>query len=108
VARKRKPTVQECVKRYAGRCFFFDRCGVDDYALLDAHRIFEGERGGTYAWDNLVVLCASCHRMVTAGIIRIHRRYQSTGGTFIHWTDRNGVEHYTPERGPRGPHGPPG
>lgn len=105
MARKRKPSVQECRKRHDGRCFFFGRCGVDDYALLDAHRIFEGERGGTYAWDNLLVLCANCHRAVTAGILRVLRRYQSTGGPFIHWIDEAGREHYTKERGR---HEPPG
>ncbi len=72
-------------------------CRNDDYTVLDAHRIFEGSCGGTYVWDNLLCLCSNCHRKVTAGVIRIHRRYQSTAGPVIHWTDEAGNEQYSPQ-----------
>lgn len=90
----RKPSVQECRKRYDGRCFV---CGAADYTVLDAHRIVPGEAGGVYHWDNLLTLCSNCHRKVTAGTIRVHARRTGTRGPVVHWTDEGGEEHFTNE-----------
>ncbi len=91
---KRKPTVQECRKRYDSRCFV---CGADDYTVLDAHRVVPGEDGGVYCWNNLLTLCSNCHRKVTAGAIRVHARLSGTRGPVVHWTDESGREHFTNE-----------
>jgi hypothetical protein len=81
---KRKPRVQECRKRFDKFCFV---CGEADYALLDAHRILPGAKGGQYHWLNLLTLCSKCHRKVDAGRLVIHGRYQSTLGRYvIHYT----------------------
>jgi 5-methylcytosine-specific restriction endonuclease McrA len=91
---KRKPTVQECRKRYDAKCFV---CREADYTVLDAHRVVPGEHGGIYHWDNLLTLCSNCHRKVTAGAIRVHARLQGTRGPVVHWTDEGGAEHFTNE-----------
>jgi 5-methylcytosine-specific restriction endonuclease McrA len=100
----RKPTVQECRKKYDGRCFV---CGEDDYIVLDAHRVVPGEIGGAYHWNNLLTLCACCHRKVTAGTIRVHARYLGTRGPVVHWTDESGSEHFTNESESKVHHGNP-
>jgi 5-methylcytosine-specific restriction endonuclease McrA len=93
----RKPSVQECRKRFDARCFL---CGETHYTLLDAHRIFPGELGGVYHWDNLLTLCSNCHRKVTAKLVVVHRRMRGSGGTYIAWRDEAGHEHITPETRP--------
>jgi len=74
--KKKGCSKQQCLKRVAKECFF---CGEQDYSVLDPHRIFEGKDGGTYCEANVVVCCATCHRKVHAGRIKIFGKYQSTG-----------------------------
>lgn len=69
-------------KLIAKKCFF---CDIDDYALLDVHRIIPGEKGGTYTEANTVVCCANCHRKIHNGKIVIDRKYPSTGGVVLHY-----------------------
>jgi hypothetical protein len=37
---------------------------------LTDHRIFEGQDGGTYDWNNILTTCALCHRKCHTGIIK--------------------------------------
>lgn len=67
-------------KHREGKCRF---CGVDDYNLLDVHRIIEGKDGGKYHDRNTVVVCALCHRKVHCGQIKIDRYYLSTSGKWL-------------------------
>lgn len=78
----RRPRVQECVKRLAGRCLF---CDCSDYEALQCHRIVPGKDGGEYDRDhrNLLVLCANHHAMVTAGTIEVIARRYGSGGSYI-------------------------
>ena len=66
----------------AKKCFF---CEIDDYALLDVHRIIPGEDGGTYTEANTVVCCANCHRKIHNRQIVIDRKYSSTKGVVLHY-----------------------
>lgn len=77
--KKRKPSRQQCKKRFDGECFV---CKETKYELLDAHRIIEG---GTYHPINVVTLCASCHRRVHCGEIKFDKKYPSTKGLMLHW-----------------------
>lgn len=76
--KSRKMSRQQILKRYEGCCYF---CLEDKYHLLDAHRILPGREGGKYKhWDNMLCLCALCHRKVEHGDIKILGRYNSTNG----------------------------
>lgn len=76
-------------KRLDGKCYF---CPINDYALLDAHRIQEG---GSYDWFNCLTLCANCHRKVHSGRIKVFRKYLSTSGHWVlHYIDEEGVERF--------------
>lgn len=68
------------LKKHEGKCHF---CSVDDYALLDVHRIVPGEDGGEYTDHNTVVCCANCHRKIHDGQIKIDRKYRSSSGQWI-------------------------
>lgn len=93
--RRRRPRRQEVRKRHDAKCFF---CSENLYVVLDAHRIFEGRWGGTYAWLNVLTVCANCHRKITAGVLTVHARRQgSLGNYYIHYTDEYGVEHFKKE-----------
>jgi hypothetical protein len=70
-------------------------------AALQAHRIVPGEAGGAYHWDNILVLCASCHCLVTAGVVRVLRRLKGTAGDHLEWVDEAGARHLTHENGGR-------
>jgi len=74
---KKRYSRQQIRKLMDKKCYF---CPQDDPAVLDCHRIFEGERGGTYDLMNTVCLCANCHRRVHDGQIKIHRRCMAMGG----------------------------
>lgn len=86
---KKKYTKKQCRKLFDGKCFF---CGIDDYDLLDTHRIFEGSQGGTYHWLNMLTTCTLCHRKCHTGKIKILGHHPSTGGWFVHYIDENGEE----------------
>jgi len=83
---------QQITKLYEKKCYF---CGENEYKLLDCHRVYEGEDGGTYHPLNTVVTCALCHRKIHAGIIKIDRKYLSTGGLVLHYFI-NGKEYWNP------------
>jgi hypothetical protein len=85
---------QQSRKHYDGACFF---CGIDDYDLLDAHRIFEGQQGGKYHWLNLLTTCTLCHRKVHTGKIKILGHHPSSlGKWFLHYIDEDGEEKWRP------------
>ena len=83
---RRKLTIDKVAKKHAdGKCYF---CPCDNYALLDVHRILEGADGGKYTDFNTVTVCSLCHRKIHAGLIKIDRKYFSTGGWKLHcWID---------------------
>lgn len=63
-------------KKYlCGRCLF-----CPEAAVLDAHRVVPGAAGGTYAWGNILVLCANCHRKVHDGDIVVKGRFPTSRG----------------------------
>jgi hypothetical protein len=67
---------KKAIKKYANKCFL---CPVDDYELLDVHRIYDGAYGGLYVPVNSLVLCANCHRLTHAGKIQIIKKHASYG-----------------------------
>lgn len=80
-------------KEIAGECFF---CGEDDYAVLDCHRIVEGQDGGRYVDHNVLVVCSNCHRRCHDGQLVIDRKYNTTGGfQLLHYWE-NGKEQWKP------------
>jgi 5-methylcytosine-specific restriction endonuclease McrA len=79
-------------KQVAGCCRI---CKEPDYNLLDVHRIVEGSDGGKYSYDNVVVLCALCHRRQQAKSIRIVGWKHSTVGRILHWIDENGEDQFS-------------
>lgn len=93
MARRKRLVNKEALKRGAVKCKF---CTCDVYELLDVHRILEGKDGGTYeqtlTHGNCVVLCANCHRMVHAGIIKIDRWYTTTMGKMVLHFWKDGTE----------------
>jgi hypothetical protein len=78
--RRRKLVNKVILKKVAKRCYF---CGIDDYALLDVHRIVAGEDGGKYTEINSLVVCSNCHRRIHDGQIKIDRKYYTTAGNHI-------------------------
>lgn len=85
MGRRRKLVNKKAKKKAECKCCF---CGVDDYSLLDLHRIKEGAEGGEYTDSNTIVCCATCHRRVHSGQIKIDRKYRSTNGWVLHyWFD---------------------
>jgi hypothetical protein len=63
-------------KKHAGKCAF---CDEKDYSCLDAHRIYEGYKGGEYDSINVVVCCANCHRKIHSGNIKLIKKHISYG-----------------------------
>ena len=63
-------------KKYIKSCFF---CNESNINLLDVHRIHEGYKGGGYHHENVLVLCANCHRKVHASEIYNIKKYKSYG-----------------------------
>lgn len=77
-------------KKHDGKCYF---CEVDDYDLLDLHRIVPGSEDGKYTDFNTQTTCSNCHRKVHAGKIIIHGKHYSTSGRYVlHYTDEEGKE----------------
>lgn len=69
-------------------------CHEPAYHALDVHRLTPGSR---YHPLLTLVLCASCHRKVHAGLIQIHsqRLYLRTDGVYVvPITDEQGKERY--------------
>jgi len=64
-------------KKYIKSCFF---CNESNLNLLDVHRIYEGHKGGGYYHENVLVICANCHRKVHASEIYNIKKYKSYGG----------------------------
>ena len=89
----KKKINKKYVKLSYGKCRF---CDCSEYALLDCHKIIEGNKkeGPGYVKENVVVCCALCHRKIHANIIKIDRYYTTTLGKQIlhYWLD--GVEHW--------------
>lgn len=71
---------QQIKKLHDGQCLF---CKEDDYTILDAHRIVPGTEGGEYHNENILTVCANCHRLIHSGSIVIDRKYLSTNGKLI-------------------------
>lgn len=67
-------------KKYIKNCFF---CEENNLNLLDIHRIYEGYKGGGYHHENVLVLCANCHRKVHCGEIKDIKKYKSYGGNSL-------------------------
>lgn len=69
------------------KCYF---CGIDDYALLDVHRL---EPGSKYTNYGTVTTCSLCHRKIHAGRIKIIGKFYSTAGRYVlNFIDENGEE----------------
>lgn len=70
-------------KKYAKNCFF---CNDKNLNILDVHRILEGSNGGTYHSQNVIVVCANCHRKIHANEIKIikkHKAYNSSSNYIL-------------------------
>jgi hypothetical protein len=94
LCRVRRRPLKQVRKRFDGKCHL---CDVSIYYLLDAHRIYEGAQGGKYQWDNILVVCSSCHRKIHAGAIKILGRRACYGGSkveVVHYVDESGVERW--------------
>lgn len=83
--KNKKYTKKQIKKLCEGKCFF---CEESKYELLDAHRILEGKDGGKYNWENMLILCANCHRKCHSGVIKILGSHNSTlGKRAIHYIE---------------------
>jgi hypothetical protein len=78
--RRKKLANKIILKKVAKKCYF---CDVNDYALLDVHRIVPGENGGKYTEINSLVVCSNCHRRIHDGQIKIDRKYFTSSGNYI-------------------------
>lgn len=88
----RKKIINKKIKKLSDK--FCKFCKTSEYCTLDLHRIIEGENGGKYTDSNTVTCCASCHRKIHGGIIKIDRKYKSTVGEVLHYWDEKGIEHW--------------
>jgi 5-methylcytosine-specific restriction endonuclease McrA len=89
---KKKRLINKVNKKKADkRCKF---CNLDDYCVLEVHRINPGSNGGEYTEFNTVTCCSNCHKKVHEGKIKIDRKYYSTSGWVLHYFDEKGTEHY--------------
>jgi hypothetical protein len=81
MARRGRLVNKALIKRIAGKCRL---CPEPNYEALDVHRIIPGEMGGEYTYDNVVVLCSRCHRLVHVDkFYVIDRWYMSTAGRLL-------------------------
>jgi len=81
-------------KQEAKQCAF---CREDDYDLLDVHRwAVPGSEGGKYVHGNCICLCTGCHRLLHKDKIIILGIHDSTMGRVVHFTDKDGEEHFEP------------
>jgi hypothetical protein len=89
MGRKRKLVDKYAFKKSSGKCYF---CSINDYALLDVHRIIPGEKNGEYTNVNSLCVCSNCHRRIHNEQIIIDRKYQTSSGcTILHYWE-NGEE----------------
>jgi hypothetical protein len=70
-------------KRIDKKCTF---CEVDDYNLLDVHRIIPGSK---YTKWGTATTCANCHRKCHSGEIKILGKYKSIVGNVINYMENN-------------------
>lgn len=70
-------------------CLF---CHLEDYDLLDVHRILPGSEGGTYSEHNSITVCLHCHRKIHAGRIITHRKYYTSKGLYVLHCEIDGEE----------------
>ena len=90
--RKTKLINKKNKKKSDRKCYF---CGLDDYAVLDVHRIAEGQDGGKYTEFNSLTVCSNCHRKIHDKQIVIDRKYFATNGAYIlHYWDEDGNEQW--------------
>lgn len=58
---------------------------MDDYDLLQVHRILPGEEGGPYTNINTISCCGNCHNKIHSGKIKvIEKKYCTSGRYMIH------------------------
>lgn len=90
--RKRKLINKVIKKQVDKKCHF---CGLQEYCVLDVHRIIPGSEGGEYTDHNTVTCCSCCHRKIHEGLIKIDKKYYSTKGWILHYFDEKGTEHFS-------------
>lgn len=79
-------------KKLDKKCYF---CPIEDYSLLQVHRILEGKNGGEYTKHNTITVCANCHCKIHSDQIKIDRMYLSSTGKYVlHYIDENGLEYF--------------
>ena len=66
-------------------------CGENNYTLLDVHRIVPGS---AYAFNGIIILCVTCHRLVHDDQIKILGWVNSTAGRLIHIIDKDKKEQF--------------
>jgi len=93
--RKKKLIDKVVEKKFAKRCFF---CEIEDYALLDVHRLIPGNLNGQYTSANTIVSCSNCHRRIHDGQIKIDRKYNSTSGSWVLHYWENDTEIWKPNK----------
>lgn len=72
---------KKAFKRLFKKCAF---CNAQDYDILDVHRWRkQGKDGGKYSFENSIVACASCHRLIHSGKIEILNIHFSTIGYVV-------------------------
>ncbi len=69
-----KKSFQQLKKIQIGKCFL---CDIDDYSVLDCHRVLHG---GQYNDFNTLILCSNCHRKLHAGQYKILGKFKTSKG----------------------------
>lgn len=87
----RRLSIQQKSKLIEKKCQI---CKIENYALLDAHRIVPGVENGKYTSSNILVICSNCHRKIHAGDIEILSKSYSTSGNYVVRYLENGVEKF--------------
>lgn len=70
-------------------CLF---CHLEDYDLLDVHRILPGSKGGVYNEHNTITVCSHCHRKIHADRIITYRKYFTSAGKYVLHCEIDGEE----------------
>ena len=78
--KRRKIIKKVAKKKIDKKCYF---CFINDYALLQVHRINFKEDINEYVEHNTITVCANCHCRIHNGQIIIDRKYLSTSGKWI-------------------------